>query len=94
MAIFDIDFVFSCPFFIPDVLNAIERSTKKFEIAAFVNRNHVVKNFEVHSFKNEKSMFICCFDNLLDGIHFDTKNCCIITGEYFFECIMTIHLIR
>ena len=77
MAVFDVDsfFFFSCPCFLPDILNAIERSTKNFEIGAFMDRNHFVKNFEVKNFKNKKSVFIWSFDHFLDGIHFDTKNC-------------------
>ena len=85
MPIFDVDFVFSCPCFVPDVLNAIERSTKNFEIAAFVNKNHVTKNFEVNNFKNKKSMIICSFDHLLDGMHFHTKNCLHYYRRVFFR---------
>ena len=75
MAVFDVDFFFSWPCFVSYVLNAIERSTKNFEIGAFMDRNHFVKNFEVNNFKNENSMFVCCFDHSLDGMHFNTKNC-------------------
>ena len=87
MAIFDIDFVFSYPYFVPDVLNAIERSTKNFEIGAFGNRNHVLTSLEIHKFKNEKSMFICCFDHLLDSMHFGTKSCLHYYRRVFFRML-------
>ena len=51
MAIFDVDFVFSCPCFVPSVLNAIERSTKNVEIGSFLARNYMVKNFKVNNSK-------------------------------------------
>ena len=35
----------------------------------------VDKNFEVDNFEKYKSMFICCFDHLLDGTCFETKKC-------------------
>ena len=78
MAVFDTDFVFSCPCFFPDVLNAIKLTTKNYDTGVFVNRNHVVKNFEVDNLRNLRKinlMFICCFDHLLDGMYFDTKIC-------------------
>ena len=54
MAVFDVDFVFSCPCFFPDVLNAIKLTTKNYDTGVFVNRNHVVKNFEVDNFEKDK----------------------------------------
>ena len=35
----------------------------------------VDKNFEVDNFEKYKSMFICCFDHLLDDTCFETKKC-------------------
>ena len=61
-AVFDIDFVFSCPRFVPDVLNAIKISTKNNDIGVFVNKNHVVKNFEVNDFEKYK---LCLFVALI-----------------------------
>ena len=72
---FEVEFVFSCPCFVSDVLPAIEKSTMNYEIGGYVSGNHVVKNFEVAYFKNESSVFICCHDHLLESMRFDTKNC-------------------
>ena len=94
MAIFDIDFVFSYPYFVPDVLNAIERSTKNFEIGAFGNRNHVLTSLEFISLKMKNqclfAVLIICWTVCILA----QKVVCIITEEYFFECFMIIHLIR
>ena len=85
MTIFDVDFVFSCTCFVSDVQHAIARSTKNYEIGAYVNSKHVVKNFEIDYFKNEKSVFVCHFDNLVDGTRFNTKNCLHYTRRVFFR---------
>ena len=85
MAIFDVDFVFSCPCFVSDVQHAIARSTKNYEISAYINGKHVVKNFETDYFKNEKFVFVCCFEYLVDGMLFDTKNCLHYTRRVFFR---------
>ena len=85
MAIFDVDFVFSCPCFVSDVQHAIARSTKNYEISAYINGKHVVKNFETDYFKNEKFVFVCCFEYLVDGMLFDTKNCLHYTKRVFFR---------
>lgn len=74
MAVFDFDFVFCCPCFVPDIHQAIERSTKNYEIAAHVSGNHVVKNFEVDYFKMKSLFFVCCFDYHWDSMYYDTKN--------------------
>ena len=58
MAIFDVDFVFLAHALFSDVQYAIARSTKKYEIGAYVNSKHVVKNFEIDYFKNKKSVFV------------------------------------
>ena len=49
---------FSCPCFVSDVEHAIVRSTKNYEINAYINSKHVVKNFEIYYFENEKSVFV------------------------------------
>ena len=84
IAIFDVDFVFSCPCFVSDVQHATARSTENYEIGAYVNGKHVVKNFEIDYFKNEKSVFVCCFDHLVGGMRFDTKNCLHYTRRALF----------
>ena len=95
LAIFDVDFVFSCPCFVSDVQHAFARSTKSHEIGVYVNGKHVVKNFEIDYFKNEKSVFFCCFDHLVDGMRFDTKNCLHYTRRcFFFECNSIILVIK
>ena len=43
------------------------------------------ENFEVDNFKNEKSMFFCCFDHLSEGMHFDTKDCLHYYRRVFFS---------
>ena len=83
MALFAIDFVFSCPCFVSDVLNAIKISAKNNDVGVFGNRNHVVKNFEVDNFEKDKFMFICCFDHLLDGMYFDTKMFALLQASIF-----------
>ena len=85
MVIFDVDFVFSCPYFVSNVRHAIVISTKNYEIGAYVNGKHVVKSFEIDYFKNEKSVFVCCFDHLVDGMRFDGKNCLHYSRRGFFR---------
>ena len=79
MVLFDVDFVFSCSCFVPNIQCAIERSTKNYEIAAHISSNHVIENFEVDYFNNEKSIFACCFDHLSrishDNSFYKTKKC-------------------
>ena len=65
MAVFDVDFVFSCPYFVSDIQCAMEKSTMNYEIAAYIKGNHINKNYEVDYFKNEKFIFVCCFDRLV-----------------------------
>ena len=45
MPIFDVDFIFSCRCFVSDVQHEIARSTKNYEIGAYVNGKYVFKNF-------------------------------------------------
>ena len=75
MAVFEVEFVFSCRCFDSDVLSAMGMSTINYEIGDYVSRDHVVKVFEAVYFKNESSVFICCYDHLLESMRFDTKNC-------------------
>ena len=86
---FEVDFVFSCPCFVSDVLSTIESSTMNYEIDGYISGNHAVEDFEVVYFKNESSIFICyddhfknessifiCYhDHLLESMQFDIKNC-------------------
>lgn len=92
--VFDVDFAFSGSCFVSDIQHVIVKSTMNYEIGAYISGNHVVKNFEVDYFKNEKSVFVCCFDNLLDGMHHDVKNCCHYNRMCFFVCGMIILVIR
>ena len=91
-------FCFFCPCFVSDVQHAIARSTKNYEIGSYVNGKHVVKNFENDYFKNEKSVFVCCFDHLVDDMRFDTKNCVSILNTtpkgFFFECNSIVLVIK
>ena len=80
--------------FFSDVEHAILRSTKDYEIGAYVNAKHVVKNFEIDFFKNGKSAFVCCFDHLVDGMRFNTKSCLHYTRRVFFECNTIIVVIK
>ena len=84
MAIFDVDFVFYYSCFVSDVQHAIARSTKNYEIGAYVNGKHVAQNFKTDYFKNEKSVFVCCFDHLVEGMRFNTKNGLHYTRRVFF----------
>ena len=72
---FEVDFVFSCPCFVSDVLSAIESSTMNYEIGGYISGNHAVQDFDVVYFKNESSIFICYHDHLLESMRFDIKNC-------------------
>ena len=75
MAVLEVEFVFSCPCFVSDVLSAMQKSRMNYEIGGYVSGNNVAKHFEVVYFKNESSVFICCHGHPLDSMHFDTKNC-------------------
>ena len=75
MAVFEVEFVFSCRCFDSDVLSAMGMSTINYEIGGYVSRDHVVKVFEAVYFKNESSVFICCYGHLLESMRFDIKNC-------------------
>ena len=61
MAIFDVDFVFSCPCFASDVQHAVARFTKIYEIGVYDTDKHVVKNFKTDYFKSKKSAFCLLF---------------------------------
>ena len=69
MVLFDLDFIFYCPCFVSKVQKIILKSTKNYEIAACVGRMHV------DHFKEERTIFVCCFYHLLEGMQFDTCNC-------------------
>ena len=47
MVVFEVEFVFSCPCFVSDVLPAIEKSTMNYEVGGYVTGNHVVKNLKL-----------------------------------------------
>ena len=64
---FDVDFVFSCLWFVSEIREALLRSKKNYVIAAFVGRSHI------DHFRKGKTIFICCFYHLLDCIRFDTR---------------------
>ena len=94
MAVFDVDFAFSCPYYVSDIQHALAKSTKKYEIRACISGKHVVKNFEVDYFKNEKDVFVSCSDHLWDGMQHNTGNCLHYNRRVFFRSIMIIVVIR
>ena len=79
MALFDVDFIFSCPCFVSKIQKVILKSTKKYEIAACVGRKHV------DHFKEERTIFVCCFYHVLEGMQFDTYNCLHYYKRAYFE---------
>ena len=69
MPLFDGDFVFSCSCFVSEIKEALLRSKKNYVITASVGRMHV------DHFKEERTIFVCCFCHVLEGMQFDTCNC-------------------
>ena len=90
MAVFEVEFVFSCPCFVSDALSAIEKSTMNYEIGGYVSGNHVVKDFEVVYFKNESSVFIYCHDHLWRVCVSIPKIVFTIIEGFIFKCIMIL----
>ena len=94
MAVFDFNFVFCCPRFVADIHQAIERSTKNYEIAAHVSGNHVVKNFEVDYFKM-KSQFLPVVLIIIGTVCITIPKIVLITiGGFIFECVMKVVVSR
>lgn len=85
MALFNVDFVFSCPCFVSNIQQALLKSTKNFEIVTCVSGTHIVKNFGIDYFKKDRTIFICCYDHLLDGMQYDTQSCLHYNRRDFFR---------
>ena len=60
MALFDINLVFSCPYFVSDIQQVLSKSPKTYEIAACVSGKYTVKNFGNDYFKEDRTIFIFC----------------------------------
>ena len=69
MPLFDVDFVFSCSCFVSEIQESLLRSRKNYVIAAYVGRMHV------DHFKEKRTIFVCYFYHILEGMQFDTCNC-------------------
>ena len=85
---------FACPCFVPDIHQAIERSTKSYEILPHVSENHVVKNSEVDYFKT-KSLFLSVVFIIFWAVCIRIPKIVLITiGRFIFECVMKIVVLR
>ena len=94
MALFDVDFVFSCPCFVSDIQQALFKSTKNYEIAGIVSGKHVVKNLGIDYFKEDISIFICYYGHLLGGMLFDTQSYLHYNTRVFLKCLTKVLCIR
>ena len=92
MARFEVDFIFCCPCFFPNIFesrfHAIKSIKKKFEFAYFVHRRHPKKPFNIDSFKSEKSKFVCCFDHLAEAMYLDTVDCLQYYKSVFYRVVL------
>ena len=69
MVTFEVNFIFCCPCFIPDIFETRFHSIKKnFEFGHSVHRRHPKKPFDIKNFAKGKSMFVCCFDHLTEAV--------------------------
>ena len=94
MVVFDFNFVFCCPRFVAVIHQAIERSTKNYEIAAHVSGNHVVKNFEVGYFKM-KCQFLSVVLIIIGTVCITIPKIVLITlGGFIFKCIRKVVVLR
>ena len=57
MALFDVDFALSCPYFVSDIQQALLRSTKNVDIVRFVSGKHIVNNFGIKLFSRKQVYF-------------------------------------
>ena len=77
-------FCFFLPMFFSEIQETLLRSKKNYLIAAFVGRSHT------DYFHEDKTIFVCCFYHLLNGMRFDIPEC--LHG--FFKCVMMLACIR
>ena len=70
--------------FFSEIQETLLRSKKNYLIAAFVGRSHT------DYFHEDKTIFVCCFYHLLNGMQFDIREC--LHG--FFKCVMMLACIR
>ena len=90
MTVYDVEFVFSCPYFI-DILSVALNSgiQKNFEVACFLYHNtHKKKNYQAENFLETKSLFVSCFDHLSDAMYFDSGVCLHYNRRTFFQLIV------
>ena len=79
MPVFDVHFVFSCSSFVSESQEALLRSKKNYVIDTFVGRSHI------DGFQEDKTIFVCCFYHLLDGMRFDTRERPNYNKRVFFQ---------
>lgn len=65
MAIYDVDFIFYCPCFFSDIFETRYLSyNKNYEFEHFICRRYPNEDLDVDDFRNDKTIFVCCFFHL------------------------------
>ena len=73
MAIFELDFIFSCPCFVNDIFETRYFSyTKNDEFEHFIRRRHPKDLFDADDFQDEKTILISCFICFADSVYPET----------------------
>ena len=89
MAIFEVDFIFCCPCFVPDIFKSrFHEIRRNFEFSSFVHRRHLKKPFDIDNFREQKSMFVCCFDHLAEAIYLDFVDCLHYYKSIFYRVLL------
>ena len=90
MAVLEVEFVFSCSCFVSDVLSAIQKSRKNYEIGGYVSGNNVAKYLKLFILRM-KVLFLSAVTVILWTV-------CILIPKivftmiegFIFECIMIL----
>ena len=89
MVIFEVDFIFCCPCFVPDIFYWRFIAYKKnFEFACFVHRRNPRKVFDIDDSKKEGSMLITCFEHFFEAMYFDTFDCLHYYRATFYQVVV------
>ena len=90
MAIFDVNFIFSCPCFVADWFEALSMNFKfNFQYISFVQRRSKKMDHIVENFFDSSSILITCFEHLYELMVFDTyHNCLHYNSRTYFQMVV------
>ena len=89
MVTFEVDFVFCCPSFVPEIFETRFHSIKKNLNLPILCTGDIQRNiFDINNFARGKSMFVCCFDYLIETMYLDTGNCLHYCKSVFYRIVL------